>query len=46
MEKVFKFKEPADCFCEDGMPPMQFSTKIIKFIEQAVKEKIEREKKR
>jgi len=41
----FRFREPADCFCAlHDDPYFQFSEKVIKFIEEAVEEKLDRDR--
>lgn len=43
MRRVFCNKEPADCFCHFALRDhSSTSEKIVRFIEQSVKEKIER----
>jgi hypothetical protein len=44
MEKQFSCHTPADCWCgqKEIAPGFQFSEDIIKFIEEAVEEKLKR----
>jgi hypothetical protein len=40
--EVFQFRVASDCFCEEGNVNFQFEEEVIRFIEDAVKEKLEK----
>lgn len=44
MDKKFDYMEPADCFCVGSSDSnFQFSPKVLDFIRDAVREKLERQ---
>lgn len=43
-ERVFDWEHSADCFCGEDFDGYRMGTEVVKFIEEAVKEKIERDK--
>lgn len=49
MKEVYNYREAADCFCSDNNTPDEhfvFSDSVMEFIDDAVNERIEREKDR
>jgi len=45
MNKKYNYTEPADCFCDASVlnSSFNFSPEVLKFIEEAVDEKLEKE---